>query len=84
MKQEAEESVSWCATGPPGEGRTGSPGPSGRPGNPGSPGRPGIPGPVGPPGPAGYCDQNACLGYNVGGEYVLIVLHCFIRFLLRM
>ncbi|KAK9958258.1 hypothetical protein ABG768_012429 [Culter alburnus] len=52
--------------GPPGEGRTGSPGPSGRPGNPGSPGRPGIPGPVGPPGPAGYCDQNACLGYNVG------------------
>ncbi|ROI15268.1 Collagen alpha-1(XIV) chain [Anabarilius grahami] len=57
------------AAGPPGlpgEGRTGSPGPSGRPGNPGSPGRPGIPGPVGPPGPAGYCDQNACLGYNVG------------------
>ncbi|XP_039520069.1 collagen alpha-1(XIV) chain isoform X2 [Pimephales promelas] len=52
--------------GPPGEGRTGSTGPSGRPGNPGSPGRPGTPGPVGPPGPAGYCDQNACLGYNVG------------------
>ncbi|XP_043089040.1 collagen alpha-1(XIV) chain isoform X1 [Puntigrus tetrazona] len=52
--------------GAPGEGRTGSPGPSGRPGNPGSPGRPGIPGPVGPPGPPGYCDQNSCLGYNVG------------------
>ncbi|XP_073787351.1 collagen alpha-1(XIV) chain isoform X2 [Danio rerio] len=52
--------------GPPGEGRTGSPGPSGRPGSPGSPGRPGIPGPVGPAGPPGYCDQNACLGYNVG------------------
>ncbi|KAA0709869.1 Collagen alpha-1(XIV) chain [Triplophysa tibetana] len=53
--------------GPPGEGRTGSPGASGRPGNPGAPGRPGIPGPVGPPGPPGYCDQNSCLGYNVGG-----------------
>uniref|UniRef100_A0A673H8C5 Collagen alpha-1(XIV) chain-like n=1 Tax=Sinocyclocheilus rhinocerous TaxID=307959 RepID=A0A673H8C5_9TELE len=66
-----EESVSCCATGAPGEGRTGSPGPSGRPGNPGSPGRPGIPGPVGPPGPPGYCDQNSCLGYNVGGECVL-------------
>ncbi|XP_051948609.1 collagen alpha-1(XIV) chain [Xyrauchen texanus] len=52
--------------GPPGEGRTGSPGPSGRSGNSGSPGRPGIPGPVGPPGPPGYCDQNACIGYNVG------------------
>nr|XP_055076682.1 collagen alpha-1(XIV) chain isoform X1 [Misgurnus anguillicaudatus] len=52
--------------GPPGEGRTGSTGPSGRPGNPGSPGRPGIPGTVGPPGPPGYCDQNSCLGYNVG------------------
>ncbi|XP_050993224.1 collagen alpha-1(XIV) chain isoform X3 [Labeo rohita] len=52
--------------GPPGEGRTGSTGPSGRPGNPGSPGRPGIPGPIGPPGPPGYCDQNSCLGYNVG------------------
>uniref|UniRef100_A0A672M260 VWFA domain-containing protein n=1 Tax=Sinocyclocheilus grahami TaxID=75366 RepID=A0A672M260_SINGR len=58
------------ARGAPGEGRTGSPGPSGRPGNPGSPGRPGIPGPVGPPGPPGYCDQNSCLGYNVGGEFV--------------
>ncbi|KAI7798408.1 putative collagen alpha-1XIV chain-like, partial [Triplophysa rosa] len=52
--------------GPPGEGRTGSTGASGRPGNPGTPGRPGIPGPVGPPGPPGYCDQNSCLGYNVG------------------
>ncbi|XP_063041609.1 collagen alpha-1(XIV) chain-like [Engraulis encrasicolus] len=54
--------------GPPGEGRTGSTGPSGRPGNPGSPGRPGIPGQVGPAGPPGYCDQNSCVGYNIGEE----------------
>ncbi|XP_075996011.1 collagen alpha-1(XIV) chain-like isoform X2 [Genypterus blacodes] len=56
-------------SGPPGaagQGRTGSQGPSGRPGNPGSPGRPGVPGPVGPAGPPGYCDQNSCVGYNVG------------------
>ncbi|XP_059375547.1 collagen alpha-1(XIV) chain, partial [Carassius carassius] len=52
--------------GAPGEGRTGSPGSSGRPGNPGSPGRPGNPGQDGPSGPPGYCDQNACLGYNGG------------------
>uniref|UniRef100_A0A6Q2Z1M2 Collagen, type XIV, alpha 1b n=1 Tax=Esox lucius TaxID=8010 RepID=A0A6Q2Z1M2_ESOLU len=52
--------------GPPGQGRTGSQGPSGRPGNPGSPGRPGIPGPVGSAGPPGYCDQNSCVGFNVG------------------
>ncbi|XP_062342834.1 collagen alpha-1(XIV) chain-like isoform X1 [Osmerus eperlanus] len=52
--------------GPPGVGRTGSPGVSGRPGNPGSPGRPGVPGPVGPSGPPGYCDQNSCVGYNIG------------------
>ncbi|KAM9737140.1 collagen alpha-1(XIV) chain isoform 2-T2 [Menidia menidia] len=55
--------------GPPGirgQGRPGNQGPSGRPGNPGSPGRPGVPGPVGPPGPPGYCDQNSCVGYNVG------------------
>ncbi|XP_023683819.1 collagen alpha-1(XIV) chain-like isoform X2 [Paramormyrops kingsleyae] len=52
--------------GPTGEGRTGSQGPLGRPGNPGTPGRPGIPGPTGPAGPPGYCDQNSCLGYNVG------------------
>ncbi|XP_055081432.1 collagen alpha-1(XIV) chain-like isoform X2 [Periophthalmus magnuspinnatus] len=55
--------------GPPGaqgQGRPGSQGPSGRPGNPGTPGRPGIPGPVGPAGPPGYCDQNSCVGYNVG------------------
>uniref|UniRef100_A0A672ZDR0 Collagen, type XIV, alpha 1a n=1 Tax=Sphaeramia orbicularis TaxID=375764 RepID=A0A672ZDR0_9TELE len=53
----------------PGEGRTGSQGPPGRPGNSGTPGRPGNPGTTGPPGPAGYCDQNSCLGYNVGGEH---------------
>uniref|UniRef100_A0A3Q3QYN1 Collagen, type XIV, alpha 1b n=1 Tax=Monopterus albus TaxID=43700 RepID=A0A3Q3QYN1_MONAL len=52
--------------GPQGQGRPGSQGPSGRPGNPGAPGRPGVPGPVGPAGPPGYCDQNSCLGYNVG------------------
>lgn len=55
--------------GPTGQGRTGSQGPSGRPGNPGTPGRPGIPGPVGSAGPPGYCDQNSCMGYNVGGNY---------------
>uniref|UniRef100_A0A8C7RBF6 Collagen, type XIV, alpha 1b n=1 Tax=Oncorhynchus mykiss TaxID=8022 RepID=A0A8C7RBF6_ONCMY len=54
------------ARGPTGQGRTGSQGPSGRPGNPGTPGRPGIPGPVGSAGPPGYCDQNSCVGYNVG------------------
>ncbi|XP_037119602.1 collagen alpha-1(XIV) chain-like [Syngnathus acus] len=52
--------------GAPGQGRSGSPGPSGRPGNPGAPGRPGVPGPVGSAGPPGYCDQNSCVGYNVG------------------
>ncbi|XP_023819739.1 collagen alpha-1(XIV) chain [Oryzias latipes] len=52
--------------GPPGEGRTGSQGPPGRPGNPGTAGRPGTPGAAGPTGPPGYCDQNSCLGYNVG------------------
>ncbi|XP_024865789.1 collagen alpha-1(XIV) chain isoform X3 [Kryptolebias marmoratus] len=52
--------------GPQGQGRPGNQGPTGRPGNPGTPGRPGVPGPVGPPGPPGYCDQNSCLGYNVG------------------
>ncbi|XP_029958698.1 collagen alpha-1(XIV) chain [Salarias fasciatus] len=50
----------------PGEGRTGSQGPPGRPGNAGTAGRPGNPGSSGPPGPPGYCDQNSCLGYNVG------------------
>nr|XP_046254830.1 collagen alpha-1(XIV) chain-like isoform X3 [Scatophagus argus] len=50
----------------PGEGRTGSQGPPGRPGNPGTPGRSGNPGSPGPAGPPGYCDQNSCLGYNVG------------------
>ncbi|XP_068603529.1 collagen alpha-1(XIV) chain-like [Brachionichthys hirsutus] len=57
-------------SGPPGaqgQGRSGSPGASGRPGNPGPPGRPGVPGPVGSAGPPGYCDQNSCVGYNVGG-----------------
>uniref|UniRef100_A0A8C7ZVZ7 Collagen alpha-1(XIV) chain n=1 Tax=Oryzias sinensis TaxID=183150 RepID=A0A8C7ZVZ7_9TELE len=54
--------------GPPGEGRTGSQGPPGRPGNPGTAGRPGFPGAAGPTGPPGYCDQNSCLGYNVGGK----------------
>lgn len=58
----------FVLAGPPGEGRTGSTGPSGRPGNPGSPGRPGIPGQVGPAGPPGYCDQNSCVGYNIGGN----------------
>ncbi|KAM3614957.1 uncharacterized protein V6R79_021344 [Siganus canaliculatus] len=52
--------------GSPGEGRTGSQGPSGRPGNPGTPGRPGNPGSPGSAGPPGYCDQNSCMGYNVG------------------
>ncbi|KAJ8273127.1 hypothetical protein GJAV_G00097750 [Gymnothorax javanicus] len=52
--------------GPPGEGRTGNPGPPGRPGNPGTSGRPGIPGPTGPSGPPGYCDQNSCMGFNIG------------------
>uniref|UniRef100_A0A3Q3N772 Collagen, type XIV, alpha 1a n=1 Tax=Mastacembelus armatus TaxID=205130 RepID=A0A3Q3N772_9TELE len=52
----------------PGEGRTGSQGPPGRPGNPGTAGRPGNPGATGPAGPPGYCDQNSCLGYNVGGK----------------
>uniref|UniRef100_A0AAY4DQB3 Collagen alpha-1(XIV) chain n=1 Tax=Denticeps clupeoides TaxID=299321 RepID=A0AAY4DQB3_9TELE len=52
--------------GSPGEGRSGSQGPPGRPGNQGTPGRPGIPGSTGPAGPPGYCDQNSCLGYNVG------------------
>lgn len=50
----------------PGEGRTGSQGSPGRPGNPGTAGRPGNPGTPGPAGPPGYCDQNSCLGYNVG------------------
>ncbi|XP_047455334.1 collagen alpha-1(XIV) chain isoform X2 [Mugil cephalus] len=50
----------------PGEGRTGSQGPPGRPGNPGTAGRQGNPGSTGPPGPPGYCDQNSCMGYNVG------------------
>ncbi|XP_023265070.1 collagen alpha-1(XIV) chain-like, partial [Seriola lalandi dorsalis] len=50
----------------PGEGRTGSQGPPGRPGNSGTAGRPGNPGATGPAGPPGYCDQNSCLGYNVG------------------
>ncbi|XP_039972835.1 collagen alpha-1(XIV) chain isoform X2 [Xiphias gladius] len=50
----------------PGEGRTGSQGPPGRPGNPGTAGRPGNPGTTGQTGPPGYCDQNSCMGYNVG------------------
>uniref|UniRef100_A0A4W6CGJ7 Collagen type XIV alpha 1 chain n=1 Tax=Lates calcarifer TaxID=8187 RepID=A0A4W6CGJ7_LATCA len=50
----------------PGEGRTGSQGPPGRPGTPGTAGRPGNPGSTGPAGPPGYCDQNSCMGYNVG------------------
>lgn len=57
--------------GPPGEGRTGSQGPPGRPGNPGTPGRPGNQGTTGQTGPPGYCDQNSCLGYNVGGKNAL-------------
>ncbi|XP_067258727.1 collagen alpha-1(XIV) chain isoform X4 [Chanodichthys erythropterus] len=52
--------------GPPGEGRTGSQGPPGRPGIQGTSGRPGTPGSPGAAGPPGYCDQNSCLGYNVG------------------
>uniref|UniRef100_A0A1A7ZHC7 Collagen, type XIV, alpha 1 n=1 Tax=Nothobranchius furzeri TaxID=105023 RepID=A0A1A7ZHC7_NOTFU len=52
----------------PGEGRTGSQGPPGRPGSPGAAGRPGNPGTTGPAGPPGYCDQNSCLGYNVGAQ----------------
>ncbi|XP_057195961.1 collagen alpha-1(XIV) chain isoform X2 [Triplophysa rosa] len=54
--------------GPPGEGRTGSQGSPGRPGIQGTPGRPGTPGNPGPAGPPGYCDQNSCLGYNVGDD----------------
>ncbi|XP_076016833.1 collagen alpha-1(XIV) chain, partial [Genypterus blacodes] len=50
----------------PGEGRTGSQGPTGRPGNSGTPGRPGNTGSAGAAGPPGYCDQNSCMGYNVG------------------
>uniref|UniRef100_A0A8C7ZXP1 Collagen alpha-1(XIV) chain n=1 Tax=Oryzias sinensis TaxID=183150 RepID=A0A8C7ZXP1_9TELE len=61
--------------GPPGEGRTGSQGPPGRPGNPGTAGRPGFPGAAGPTGPPGYCDQNSCLGYNVGGVFLLFKIH---------
>lgn len=57
------------STGLPGEGRTGSPGSPGRPGNPGTSGRPGNPGTTGPAGPPGYCDQNSCMGYNVGGKH---------------
>lgn len=57
-------------SGPPGEGRTGSQGPPGRPGIQANPGRPGTPGNPGPAGPPGYCDQNSCLGYNVGGNPV--------------
>lgn len=57
------------SAGLPGEGRTGSQGPLGRPGNPGAPGRSGNPGPPGPAGSPGYCDQNSCLGYNVGGKH---------------
>lgn len=56
------------SAGPPGEGRAGSQGPPGRPGNPGTPGRPGNQGVPGQTGPPGYCDQNSCLGYNVGGK----------------
>lgn len=56
--------------GPPGEGRAGNQGPPGRPGNPGTPGRPGNQGAPGQTGPPGYCDQNSCLGYNVGGKDV--------------
>lgn len=55
-------------SGPPGEGRTGSQGPPGRPGIQGTSGRPGTPGSPGAAGPPGYCDQNSCLGYNVGGN----------------
>uniref|UniRef100_A0A3B5MBE3 Uncharacterized protein n=1 Tax=Xiphophorus couchianus TaxID=32473 RepID=A0A3B5MBE3_9TELE len=57
------------APGLPGEGRAGSQGPPGQPGSPGTAGRPGNPGATGPTGPPGYCDQNSCLGYNVGGKY---------------
>lgn len=62
------------SSGPPGEGRTGSQGPPGRPGNPGSGGRPGNPGSTGPAGPPGYCDQNSCMGYNVGGKHCSAVI----------
>lgn len=57
------------SSGLPGEGRAGSQGPPGQPGSPGMAGRPGNPGATGPTGPPGYCDQNSCLGYNVGGKY---------------
>lgn len=61
-------------SGPPGEGRTGSQGPPGRPGIQGTSGRPGISGSTGPAGPPGYCDQNSCIGYNVGGNPLLLFL----------
>lgn len=61
-------------SGPPGEGRTGSQGPPGRPGIQGTSGRPGIPGSSGPAGPPGYCDQNSCIGYNTGGNPLLLFL----------
>ncbi len=73
-------------SGLPGEGRIGSQGPSGRPGVQGTSGRPGIPGSPGPAGPPGYCDQNSCIGYNVGGNHLLLFLSlpsslCLSRFL---
>lgn len=61
-------------SGPHGEGRTGSQGSPGRPGIQGTSGRPGIPGSPGPAGPPGYCDQNSCIGYNVGGNHLLLFL----------
>uniref|UniRef100_A0A674MSG6 Collagen type XIV alpha 1 chain n=1 Tax=Takifugu rubripes TaxID=31033 RepID=A0A674MSG6_TAKRU len=67
--------------GPPGEGRAGSQGPPGRPGNPGTPGRPGNQGAPGQTGPPGYCDQNSCLGYNVGVLQLFSVLPLFIGIL---
>lgn len=71
----------FTSSGLPGEGRTGSQGPPGRPGNPGAVGRPGNPGTTGPAGPPGYCDQNSCLGYNVGGKYHKhLLLHHYLDF----
>ncbi|KAF3834359.1 hypothetical protein F7725_025563 [Dissostichus mawsoni] len=52
--------------GNPGAGQNWQPGHLRQTGNPGTSGRPGVPGPVGSAGPPGYCDQNSCMGYNVG------------------
>lgn len=74
--------------GVPGEGRPGSQGPPGRPGNTGTAGRPGNPGATGPAGPPGYCDQNLCLGYNIGGRifffYIFEMWMLYFKYLIQL